>query len=205
MDVSLTDLLTCPRCGPTYGLVLLPEEVRERRVVTGVLGCPNCRERYAVEGGVADFGGAAEEAGGVEEAAGAPDREGAVRLAALLGLTEAGGTVLLTGPAAAYSALLGEVVPEVAVIAVGGGGSGGGGVSWLRVGGSFPFRSGSLRGVALTGGWAGVLEEGARLLAPAGRLVVEPAPADARARVEVAGLRVLLDEGGSVVAGRPGR
>jgi hypothetical protein len=38
MHLSLSDLLTCPRCGPGWGLVLLPGEVRERRVETGVLG-----------------------------------------------------------------------------------------------------------------------------------------------------------------------
>ena len=64
MELSLTDLVTCPRCGPTYGLILIPDEVRERRVVSGLLGCPNCRERYGVEAGVADLRVTGEPVGG---------------------------------------------------------------------------------------------------------------------------------------------
>lgn len=59
-----------------------------------------------------------------------------------------------------------------------------------------------MRGVVLSGSEAGRLEEGARVVAPGGRLVVEPAPSDARERLEAAGLRVLAAEGGTVVAGR---
>ncbi|MFW5952018.1 MAG: hypothetical protein ACOCVZ_07895, partial [Gemmatimonadota bacterium] len=123
---------------------------------------------------------------------------------ALMGIAEARGTVLLAGPAAAHAALLGELVPGVSVVAVGGGGGGGegGGVSWVRLTTVLPFRDRSLRGVALTGGRAGLVEEGARVLGLAGQLVLEPAPADARTRVEAAGLTVLAEEGGTLVAGR---
>ncbi len=208
MELALTDVLTCPRCGPSYGLILLPSEVRQRGVVTGVLGCANCRERWGVEGGVADLRVDPGETsctrgdGGV----GAPDREAAVRLAALLGLTGGGGTVLVAGPAVAHAGLLRSLVPDVAVIVLAGGGAVDGaaqeGVSVLRVGASVPLRSGSMRGVALTGARAEQVEEGARLLGPAGRLLVEPAPADARERLEAAGLRVLAAEADVVVAGR---
>ncbi|HWK89996.1 MAG TPA: Trm112 family protein, partial [Longimicrobium sp.] len=55
MHILLTDLLTCPRCGPEHGLVLLADRIEERRVVRGRLGCPNCRETYPVAGTVADL------------------------------------------------------------------------------------------------------------------------------------------------------
>lgn len=219
MDISLIDLLACPRCGPAHGLILLPDEVRDRRVVTGVLGCANCRERYVVEGGVADLrgdsgvvGGVGEEGGagvGVTAGGGGGGREAAVRLAALLGLGEAGGVVLLAGPAAELGDWLAEVSPGTSVVTtVGEDGSGSGVrsgvVSRLRLGKVLPLRTGSVRGVALTGGYGERVEEGGRLVAPAGRLVLDPAPAGARDRVEAGGLRVLVEEGGVLVAGRGG-
>lgn len=219
MDIALTDLLTCPRCGPSYGLVVLPGEVRDRRIRSGVLGCANCRERYRLDEWVADLrpGGQGE----VEEGespfesddAGRPEREEAVRLAALLGLSEPGGVVVLTGTAAVQAGLLGQVVSgirEVVVVsdperlmADGDVAS----ASYVRVSGALPFRvlplrDRSVRGVVLAGRWSELVEEGARLVAPAGRLVLDPAPSDAVGRVEGAGLRVQLDEAGVVVAGR---
>ena len=55
MNVVLTDHLVCPRCGPPFGLVLLARDVRDRRVRQGEFGCPNCRDRFPVEGGFADL------------------------------------------------------------------------------------------------------------------------------------------------------
>ena len=55
MHILLTDRLACPRCGPEFGLVLLAHEVRDRRVLEGDLGCPNCREAYPVREGFADL------------------------------------------------------------------------------------------------------------------------------------------------------
>lgn len=221
MDTALSDLLTCPRCGPGYGLVLLPTELREGRVEAGVLGCANCRERFEVARGVADLrvgagGGEVGESAsdpGSESAstpAGVGDAgEEAVRLAALLGLAEGGGTVVVAGPSAAVAGRIREVVEGVSVVSVvsvtgssGIGARGGVGVSRLLADVRIPLREGALRGVALTGEWASRLEEGARLVSGAGRLVVEPAPADARERLEAVGMDVLLEQDGVVVAAR---
>lgn len=222
MEIALSDLLTCPRCGPAHGLILLPAEVRDRRVVSGVLGCPNCRERYPVEREVADLRGgagpvgrgaskmeAAEKGaadaggeGGNEDGRGSGDAEAAVRLAALLGLSEAGGVVLIAGPAAVHGGRVAEAAPGTTVVTTPESGGVPGPVSRLRIGSALPLRTGSLRGVALTGPRAELIEEGARLLAPAGRLVLDPAPEDAGSRVATAGLRVLAKEGGVLVAGR---
>jgi hypothetical protein len=76
-------------------------------------------------------------------------------------------------------------------------------VSPVRVTRVLPFRTGSLRGVALTGGAAmALLEEGARVLGREGRLVVDPTPEGGASRVEAAGLRVVAEEGSVLVAGR---
>ena len=55
MNVSLTDHLVCPRCGPPFGLVLLARDVRDRRVRQGEFGCPNCRDGFPVVGGFGDL------------------------------------------------------------------------------------------------------------------------------------------------------
>jgi hypothetical protein len=78
----------------------------------------------------------------------------------------------------------------------------GGEVSRLRVGHGVPLRNRSARGVVLAGPWSSRVEEGARLVGSGGRLVVDPAPAGGRGRVEEAGLGVLLEDGDVLVAGR---
>ena len=52
MHIVLTDVLTCPRCGPSFPLILLANRVENRRVLDGVLGCANCREKYPVQDGL---------------------------------------------------------------------------------------------------------------------------------------------------------
>lgn len=197
MHVVLTDVLTCPRCGPNHGLVLLPEGVDERRVATGFLGCADCRTRYPIHGGVAEL--AVAEA--LPGAAADGTAEGAVRLAGLLGLAEAEGVVVVVGPAARHAAALASLVEGVEVIATLDGPAEG--VSAARLGGALPFHTARIRAVALTGEAASsLLEEGARVVAVSGRLLLDPAPADAEARLEAAGLRVLGREGDTVVAAR---
>lgn len=204
MNVSLSDLLTCPRCGPTHGLILLPMEVVDRRVRSGVLGCANCRERYRVEEYVADLRTAGERAPAFVASPGprseAERDEAAVRLAALLGLADASGSVLLAGPAAVHAAGVAKLVPDVTVMAVDAPVADN--ISCLRVDTALPLRSGSLAGVALTGGRAALLEEGARLLGSAGRLLLDPVPADARSRLAGGGVRVVAEEAGTLVAVR---
>jgi uncharacterized protein YbaR (Trm112 family) len=214
MLTSLADLITCPRCGPTFGLILLPDAVSEGRVEAGLLGCANCRERYPIEAGVADLrvgrgadavpprAGADESAGsgrgGVGRGGDGP--EGALRLGALLGLAEASGPVLLAGPAVAHASALAELVEGVDVVAVGPIRVPAVSTVWIHE--AIPFRNGAFGAVALTGGWADRLEEGARVLGAGGRLLLDPAPASADDRVRAAGLEPLLAEAGALVAGR---
>jgi uncharacterized protein YbaR (Trm112 family) len=237
MHILMTDVLTCPRCGPQYGLILLADEVRERRVLTGRLGCANCREKYEVRAGTVHFpaagavapadaaghAGTEAEAAAGQDAAAAADPEAAVRLAALMGLQQGAGPVLLAGTAAAQAGGVAELVPGLEVAAVNApvwdmargepGASEPGpsepaaiepGVSHIRVSGSvLPFASDRMAGVALGGAAADTyLEEGARCLGPLGRLVLQPAPAQATGRLEAAGLRVVAAEGDTVVAAR---
>lgn len=215
MNVSLSDHLVCPRCGPEWGLVLLPDEVKARRVETGSLGCPGCRSRYAIERGVARLAvGEALEGGGAWR-----PEDGAVRLAGLLGLGDRRGVVLLGGPATAHGAGLARLVegaevvlaePEGASTAAVGrrsspgaaGAVGGDRVSRLEVGSRIPLRNAGTAGVALTGGAAVLAEEGIRVLGPGARILLDPVDDGARDALISAGLRVVAEEGAAVLAVR---
>jgi len=223
MHILLTDVLTCPRCGPAFGLVVLADRIEERRVVQGHLGCPNCRSHYPIRARVADLrvgappspqadgaSGPADSSDSVDSR-GAGGEEQAVRLAALMGLAGVSGMALLAGPGSARAAEVAALVPEVQVIALSRSGpaTGGGvepGVSRvLADGDGLPLRGG-LRAAALTGGAEDAsLREGLRVLAPGARLVVDPAPPETGARLRVLGAEVLLDEEGVVAARAPGR
>lgn len=201
MHIVLTDLLTCPRCGPEFGLILLAERVEDRRALEGVLGCANCREKFPIREGAVS-------AGGQPEAPPAPSAAEAERLAALLGVTQGPAFVLVAGPMAGAAAQIAALVDDLEVIAVGwGAGSEAGprerGVNRLGIGARFPLASAKVAGVALGGAAAdGLLEEGARVLSPTGRLVVQDPPADAEARLERAGLRVVARDAGTLLASR---
>ena len=111
MFIELTDHLRCPRDHPEAYLVLLPDEVAERSVRSGELGCPICGASYRVEGGVAELGGTAPDVRGV-----APLDPEAMHL--FLGLTGPGGYVVLGGAAAEGWRTLAALNPGVALVAV---------------------------------------------------------------------------------------
>ena len=117
MHIVLTDVLACPRCGPQFGLILLADRVDDRRVLEGVLGCPNCREKYAVRAGL---GLLRVEFDDIEPVAiPAPAGDGgqeAVRIAALAGITEGPALLLLMGPLARYAPMLAGLLENVEVV-----------------------------------------------------------------------------------------
>ena len=206
MHILLTDVLACPRCGPAFGLILVPDEVHERRVASGILACANCRERYRIDDGIADLRAVTRPPGDEGAHYHADPHDGrALRLAALMGVSEGPAIVLIAGPDAARAGEIAATVAELEVIAAGGVGEvrSGAGVSAVLVGDALPVVSGKLRAVALTGDAADrFLEEGARAVAPTSRLVLDPGPADAEARLAAAGLRTLAHEGGTIIAAR---
>jgi uncharacterized protein YbaR (Trm112 family) len=220
MFLPLTDLLTCPRCGPEAGLILLAHRIEDRRVLEGALGCPRCQERYRVAGGFAELrytlaeleggaGAALEGGAAVGASAGAAgaasEGEEAVRLAALLGIMEGGGYVLVVGPGVTRAPALAALLEGLEVVAVDASVAAWPeerGVSRLGATRALPLHGRSMRGVVLTGGAESLLEEAVRVLAPGGRLVVEPASTAVAARVEAAGLKVRAHEGQVLVAMR---
>lgn len=205
MHILLTDIVTCPRCGPEFGLILLADRVEERRVLQGRLGCSNCREMYPVEGGVLDL----RVAEGAETGAGPDDPDAAVRVAALLGLAGAGGTVLVAGPGAELAPAIAALVPGLETIALTGRpvrGAEAPGVSRVAGGPALPLRGAMLRGAALTGTAAAEvpIAEALRVLAPGARLLLDPAPAGAAEALGAEGAEVLLEQEGVLVARKAG-
>jgi uncharacterized protein YbaR (Trm112 family) len=190
MHILLTDVITCPHCGPSFGLVVLVDELADRRVREGWLACANCRERYRISAGVADLRAAGEPLSDGGAVSGAD----AERLAALAGVARGPGYLLLAGSAGAQAATIAALLEDVHVIAAVADAAGvpeHAQVTRVRVARALPFYSGRIAGVVLGGVAASaLLEEGARVLSPVGRLVLDGAPPDAAARVERAGLRV---------------
>lgn len=247
MHILLTDILTCPRCGPEFGLILIADRMAERRVIEGALGCSNCRNRYPVHRGTVRFTAEDAEAGGVplasraadpaaatkaetaspapagsaetaagraDDAAGSADAaagstddaDAALRLAALLGITEGPAYVLLAGDAARLAGGVAELVQGLEVVVAADpahapGTASAAGVNRLEIESPLPLANARMSGVALAGSAADtLLEEGSRVLAPLGRLVLEPPPVDAAGRLEARGLQVLAHEGDTMIA-----
>ena len=216
MHLLLTDRLTCPRCGPEFGLVLRADDIEDRRVLQGFLGCPNCREKYPVARGVADLRppprrpmtASDPDAGDAQRGLGpdpTPDPAETVRLAALLGVTEGPGTVLVAGKAAAHAGSLAALLSGVEVVAldVGPTPEVTPGVSRLLSDGRIPFYSGTLRAVALSGACAeALIDEAVRAVSRAGRVVLIDAFEGGVDRLRGQQLEILVDEEGTVVGQR---
>lgn len=202
----LSDVVTCPRCGPGFGLIMLAERVADRRAYDAWLGCPNCRERYRVRGGYASlsFPPEGERGGGGE---GAGESREAARLLALMGVAEGPALVLVVGAGAVNAALVADLVEGLEVVA-----------AWSPLadseeregvsrfatpGAILPFRSGSMRAVALTDEASfALIEEAARVVIPRSRVVVESGSVEIAERLERAGLRVLAKDEQATVAQR---
>ncbi len=190
MHLTLTDHLTCPRCGPSAGLILLMESMEDRRVAEGSLGCPVCRTQYRIAGRVADLrtgdsgggggGGGGTAGGGSERVADGAVAETALRVAALSELGEERAFLLLDGPAAlAVAAALRGHLPDVEpVVALGSGDAAGARsaeVSALLDSGALPVADRTMRAAAYVGGVPdrARLAELVRVTRPTGRVVLE--------------------------------
>ena len=172
MHLLLTDRLTCPRCGPDFGLILLAREIVDRRVLDGEVGCANCREHFAVEGGFVDLRWPREpEPAPVSK----PDVDPAlaVKVAALLGLTDGSGFILLAGRITTAAAALSEMLKGDEWIALGEhlrGVAEHAGVSRLVASPDrLPLSTQGLRGAALDADHAEWLPEVARALSTGSR------------------------------------
>jgi hypothetical protein len=160
-------------------LIARADELVARHIVQGELGCPVCEARYAVRDGVADFsyGVSPQTAWG----AAAQDTQAlALRAAALLGLEDPGGLVVLAGEWSACADSLLDFVEGVQLLAFDPAPAlrSGGALSLALIPDVLPLAAASARGIALDAAHAtpSLLAGAARALAPGGRLI---APASA--------------------------
>ena len=173
MFIELVDDLRCPRAHEETWLVAAADRTEDRDIVEGTLGCPICHAEYPIRDGAVWF---------TERALTRPpadarqriDPELAMRLAALLDLSDAQGFALLAGSWGAAVALLRDIVPTHFVLlnpglAV----TPGRGSSVLHSPMGIPLASGTCRGVALDDAHSDPphLDAAVRVLRPRGRLV----------------------------------
>jgi uncharacterized protein YbaR (Trm112 family) len=201
---ELTDLLTCPRCGPDFGLVLLVHEVEERRVMRGWLGCPNCRNDFPVQNGVADLRREPEVSGAARPAY--EDDELSLKIVALSGMADGRDYLLLDERLAHAAAAVVEMAPELELIVVRSAPDDSveqPGISRVLSDTPFPIVEYRLRGVAIApGGNRGLVSAAARHVSTGGRLVLFDATDVDLVEAERAGLSVVAAEGGTAVAER---
>ena len=212
MHILLTDLLSCPRCGPEFGLILRGDRIEDRRVHAGVLGCPNCREGYPIEEGFADLRSPPRPPlpPVVEPPRPEEGEDEVLRIAALLGVKEGPGHLVLVGPSARAAPALARMLERIEVVAmapdlrVWGEEAG---VSRMVAGPGLPFFSRRIRGVLLDGeAGAPYLDEALRVVGPGSRLAVLRPNEAAADRIREAGLELVLDqEPEAIVAERTSR
>jgi uncharacterized protein YbaR (Trm112 family) len=143
MFIELTDHLRCPEDHEESFLVLLPDQMDGRSVITGQLGCPVCGRTYSVKEGILELGG---EPGGLT----GETRLTADALTALAGLSGPGGYFTLVGPLGSLATEFHEANPGVALVAVNPPGdvADAPSISVIRAP-LIPLKSRSMRGVAL--------------------------------------------------------
>ena len=212
MHILLTDVVTCPRCGPEFGLILLADRLEERRVMQGRLGCPNCREEFPIERGIGDLrwpSVAPDTPGGRNGPATrseppAADAERPYRLAALLGVTVPGGPVVIVSDEPALISGVQRHLPDAAVVGLSREippGAGEAGSGWLLATSSLPFRSRSLSGVAFSvRDPLPLVEDALRCLGRGARIVIDPAPEGTASVLLREGADLLLEQEGVAVA-----
>jgi uncharacterized protein YbaR (Trm112 family) len=185
MHVELIDTLRCPRPHADGWLVAAATRTVGRHIVEGTLGCPICEAEFPVRGGVVRFDGRESPRDSVATPAQVTSDE-ALRLAALLDLTDPGGTVLLAGEWDAVAGPLVDLIPiNVLLLDSAHAGSHDREEISALVGGGVPVARGSMRGIGLDDAAVanGLLEPAVRALRTRGRLVAPasaPTPAEVR-------------------------
>lgn len=175
MFIGLVDDLRCPRPHDETWLVASAVRTEGRDILEGTLGCPICHAEYPIHHGAVLFDD-------VEPSAGEPAPGGdaglAMRLAALLDLSDSRGFGVLCGVYAPLAGLLrGVVPPHLIALNLTPAVTMGEGVSTLIIREGIPLAGATCRGVALDAAHADAahVEAAVRVLQPRGRLVAPAA------------------------------
>src|SRR5437868_1403297 len=113
MFIELVDALRCPNAHEDSWLVASTAQMDARHIVNGTLGCPVCAAEFPVRAGVVDF---RQGTSGLRAAAVAGDAETAMRLAALMNLTDASGFAVLCGAWGSHAQELAAIVDTPIVL-----------------------------------------------------------------------------------------
>jgi hypothetical protein len=181
MFIELVDALRCPVQHDESWLVAAATRMEARHIVEGTLGCPVCAAEYPIANGVVDF----RRDGDVAYASGArPDADIAMRLAALLDLTDAHGFAVLLGDWGVHAAeLLAVVELPLLLVDPPADVTGSPGISVIRCDGELPLAAGAARAMAIDVGSEARVESAVRATRPKGRVLASIAvglPADVR-------------------------
>lgn len=192
MFIELTDHLRCPADHEESFLVLLPDRIEGRSVLSGELGCPVCGRTFELRDGILDTGGDAANARPGDTAL---DAEA---LHTLVGLGGPGGYLVLLGSVASLWEGVRKLNPGVALVAINPGAdvADAPGISVLR-GGNIPLKARTVRGVVLGRPYAddpAWIREAARVVLPGLRIVGE-------GRVPEGGIVELMASAGGVWVG----
>lgn len=150
MFTELVDTLRCVAEHEDSWLVAAADETVDRHIMTGVLGCPVCHARYEITRGIADFAGGGSAVVALDEPGLEPSEELALKLAAMLDVTEPEGYVILLGRWTRLAGPLRAIVP-VQVLALNPmpDVEMGDGISGVRANLTVPLLDGTAIGVAL--------------------------------------------------------
>ena len=120
MHLELTELLTCPHCGPPHGLIAFVDRMAERRIVEGHLDCPVCERRHPIREGTVYFD-APSRAGdsGISGGDSGAGKDAAGMAAALLGPTAGPETLLVVGRTAGLAAGIAALRPQATILSFG--------------------------------------------------------------------------------------
>ena len=174
MFVELIELLRCPREHAESQLVAAATRTGDRHIMDGVLGCPTCAAEFRIAGGVARFDAPQ------PTPAAQPNADTAMRLAALLDLTDARGFALLTGAWCAQLDGIQRISDTPIALLNPPGAMGGIPAGVIECGDRAPFAQGSLRAAALDADLTSALRDsivravstGGRVLGPASLAVL---------------------------------
>lgn len=170
MFLEMVDALRCPRGHQDSLLVAAADRTEGRDIVTGVLGCPECRAEFPVIEGVAHF---EVERAPVRGRAVVPSMDRATRLAAFLALTDPAGYVVLIGEWGCHARLLQSLTEHHLVLVNAPDGiASGDGVSLMVTGTVLPLASGGARALAFDRRVGeGQADSAIRAVRPGGRIL----------------------------------
>ncbi|MEO7962661.1 MAG: hypothetical protein ABIT38_01995 [Gemmatimonadaceae bacterium] len=115
MFIELVELLRCTVQHEDSWLVARIDRLKGRHIIAGSLGCPVCQSQYPIDDGVVDMARGHRQlqssADDVFAAMTEPSDDDVARAAALLSLSEPGGTVVLSGAAGKLADALEQLTP----------------------------------------------------------------------------------------------